>query len=77
MVNFVFNSICKFVSRLSSWIPESFDIATFIPTFIDCFSLDIGFDVLLLSIFNDEILLANEIKSVSPIIVSGEGVSPS
>jgi hypothetical protein len=39
--------------------------------------LDIGFDVLLLSIFNDEILLANEIKSVSPIIVSGEGVSPS
>jgi hypothetical protein len=30
---------------------------------------------LLLSIFNDDILLANEVKSVSPRIVSGDGVS--
>jgi hypothetical protein len=81
LVDFCISSDCVFISRPSSWIPESFDVATFFPRFIDCFWFEVLFDIgsiffgLLLSVFNEEMLLANEIKSVSPIIASGEGVS--
>ncbi len=73
-------SVWEFVSRPSSCIPESFDVVTF---FVDC----LGFEELVgvksdffewwLSIFRDERLLANDIRSVSPMTVSGDGFSPS
>ena len=76
-------SVWEFVSRPSSCIPESFDAVTFFPKFVDCLEFEILFGIKshffegLLSIFNDERLLDNEIRSESPMIVSGDGVSPS
>ncbi len=73
-------SVWEFVSRPSSCIPESFDVVTFL---IDCFWFNelVGFKsdflILLLSRFIDERLLDNDIRSDSPITVSGDGFSPS